>query len=179
MNFAEAFANELYNSKVKLIENKKVESRRVVQDTEEYLEPHYDSRASFYKKAKVVKKDNGDEELYSYGTHVGGVRDGKPYSKGKFSQTTSRHQREFFKQRDIDPKSVTIEEGKLEERAHDSKSLLNVIENNIIPELEYVSEFGDEAKLSQLATLCKNIKASLVEELNNAKSQLEEGCAKK
>ena len=86
------------------------ESEKVDEDTEEYLEPRYDTRNSFYKKAKVVTKDNGDEELYSYGTHVGGIRGGKPYSKGKFSQTTSRHQKEFFKQRGYDHKKVDIEE---------------------------------------------------------------------
>ena len=86
------------------------ESEKVDEDTEEYLEPRYNGRKSFYKKAKVVTKDNGDEELYSYGTHVGGVRSGKPYSKGKFSQTTSRHQKEFFKQRGYDHNKVDIEE---------------------------------------------------------------------
>ena len=86
------------------------ESEKVDEDTEEYLEPKYSGRQSFYKKAKVVTKDNGDEELYSYGTHVGGVRNGKPYSKGKFSQTTSRHQREYFTQRGYDHKKVDIEE---------------------------------------------------------------------
>lgn len=83
-----------------------------VEDTEYELAPKYDGRKSFYGKARVVRKDNGDEELHSYGTHVGGVRNGKPYSKGTFSQTTSRHQKEFFKQRGIDPKSVEVEESK-------------------------------------------------------------------
>ena len=86
---------------------------KVEEDTDVALEPRYDSRNSFYGKARVVTKDNGDEELYSYGTLVAGIKDGKPYSKGKFSQTTSRHQREFFKQRDIDPATVeVVEEGK-------------------------------------------------------------------
>lgn len=93
-----------------------LDESKKVEDSEEYLEPRYDSRASFYKKAKVVTKDNGDEELYSYGTHVGGVRGGKPYSKGRFSQTTSRHQKEFFKQRGVDPNKVDVEEGKQADR---------------------------------------------------------------
>lgn len=123
MDFKEAFARELENSKVKLIENKSVKKESIVtEDTEEYLEPRFDSRASFYKKARVVKKDNGDEELYSYGTHVGGVRNGKPYSKGKFSQTTSRHQKEYFTQKGFDSKDISIEEGKLIEAR-----------NNVIP----------------------------------------------
>lgn len=103
-------ASRYYEGNPDLEESKKVE------DTEEYLEPRYDTRNSFYKKAKVVTKDNGDEELYSYGTHVGGVRGGKPYSKGKFSQTTSRHQKEFFKQRGVDPNKVDVEEGKQADR---------------------------------------------------------------
>lgn len=86
---------------------------KVEEDTDVALEPRYDSRNSFYGKARVVTKDNGDEELYSYGTHVAGIKDGKPYTFGKFSQTTSRHQAEFFKQRNIDPKTVEkINEGK-------------------------------------------------------------------
>lgn len=86
---------------------------KVEEDTEYNLDARYDSRNSFYGKAKVVTKDNGDEELYSYGTLVAGIKDGKPYSLGKFSQTTSRHQREFFKQRNIDPATVeVVEEGK-------------------------------------------------------------------
>lgn len=103
-------ASKYYTGNPDLEESKKVE------DTEEYLEPRYDTRNSFYKKAKVVTKDNGDEELYSYGTHVGGVRAGKPYSKGRFSQTTSRHQKEFFKQRGVDPNKVDVEEGKQADR---------------------------------------------------------------
>lgn len=89
-----------------LNESKKVE------DTDYALEPRYASTKSFYGKARVRQKDNGDEELYSYGTHVGGMRNGKPYSKGKFSSTTSRHQAEYFKQKGVDPKKVDVEEGK-------------------------------------------------------------------
>lgn len=107
----EALSKEKFGNRQKFVENKEVKK----EDTEEFLEPRYDSRASFYKKAKVVTKDNGDEELYSYGTHVGGVRGGKPYSKGKFSQTTSRHQKDYFQQRGFDPKKVDVEESKIVE----------------------------------------------------------------
>lgn len=110
MDFREALVNEL--SKRKLVESR----NRKTEDTEEFLEPRFDSRASFYKKAKVVKRDNGDEELYSYDTHVGGVKDGKPYSKGKWSQTTTRHQKEYFQQKGYDPKDVEVVESKKVER---------------------------------------------------------------
>lgn len=106
MDFREALVNEL--SKRKLVESR----NRKTEDTEEFLEPRFDSRASFYKKAKVVKRDNGDEELYSYDTHVGGVKDGKPYSKGKWSQTTTRHQKEYFQQKGYNPKDVEVVENK-------------------------------------------------------------------
>lgn len=88
------------------------EESKKVEDTEAELSPKYAGVKSFYGKAKVVTKDNGDEELYSYGTHVGGMRGGKPYSKGRFSQTTSRHQKEYFRQKGVDDKDISIEEGK-------------------------------------------------------------------
>lgn len=103
-------ASRYYTGNPDLEESKKVE------DTEYDLSAKGSGRKSFYGKAKVVRKDNGDEELYSYGTHVGGMRGGKPYSKGKFSTTTSSHQNAFFKQRDVDPKKVDVEEGKQADR---------------------------------------------------------------
>lgn len=133
------------------------ESEKVDEDTEEYLEPRYNGRKSFYKKAKVVTKDNGDEELYSYGTHVGGVRGGKPYSKGKFSQTTSRHQKEYFAQRGYDHNKVDIEESEKQtlnetdatpEFLEDLKNLINnhmrvdKIESITIETKEYGDEFA-------------------------------------
>ena len=61
----------------------------------------YDARQSFYGKAQVKIIENG-VELYSYGTLVASIV--KEPNKityenfGKFSQTTTRHQKEFFKQ---------------------------------------------------------------------------------
>lgn len=156
MDFREALLAEMQKSKTKLTENKKVQEAKVEEDTEEYLEPRFDSRASFYKKAKVVKKDNGDEELYSYETHVGGTRNGKPYSKGKWSQTTSRHQAEYFRQKGYDPKEVEVEEGKkLQERDTSKEAILDSVNNKIVPELEWVAEFGKDAGLYGLAELCE------------------------
>lgn len=59
----------------------------------------YDSRKSFYGKAKVLILDNGTIQLQSYDTIVGEIRDGKYYQlwDGK-SQTTTRHIKEFKKQ---------------------------------------------------------------------------------
>ena len=62
----------------------------------------YDSRQSFYGKAKVIVLDDGTIQLQSYNTIVGEIRDGK-YRQlwdGK-SQTTTSHIKEFKKQFNI------------------------------------------------------------------------------
>lgn len=65
------------------------------------LECRYDTRKSFYGKAQVKLFKSG-LELYSYNTLVARIT--KETTKttyenfGKFSQTTTRHQKEFFKQ---------------------------------------------------------------------------------
>lgn len=64
-----------------------------------FMEPEYDSRASFYKKAKVDTGDSGKEnKLYSYDTLVAEMKDGKPVVYGTYSQTTLRHIKEWLKQ---------------------------------------------------------------------------------
>ena len=89
---------------------------------EYFLECRYDSRASFYKKAKVVEKHKM-KELYSYGTLVAFISDrviGKTIYKylGKYSQTTTRHQKEFFRQNGLDDKQIKelFDKGVLEVR---------------------------------------------------------------
>lgn len=61
------------------------------------LSPRYDSRASFYNKAKVDTGDNGDKnKLYSYNTLVAEIKDGKPVVYGTYSATTLRHIKEWL-----------------------------------------------------------------------------------
>jgi hypothetical protein len=62
------------------------------------LVPRFDSRKSFYGKAHVIDHENGLLELQSYNTIVSRCNNGKVEHLGKWSQTTSRHQREFEKQ---------------------------------------------------------------------------------
>lgn len=64
------------------------------------LECRYDGRKSFYGKAKVDEPESGVLKLYSYGTHVATIRDGKPVKEDEYwaSMTTNRHIREFYKQ---------------------------------------------------------------------------------
>lgn len=69
-----------------------------------YLDCRYDTRKSFYGKAKVedIYNDGSVLDLYSYGTLVGQITKNKDKTiyryMGKYSQTTTRHQKEFFKQ---------------------------------------------------------------------------------
>lgn len=79
------------------------------------LNCRFDSRKSFYGKAKVEIIEDDicyNELLYSYGTLVA------IYSKdrikgiiqytycGKYSQTTTRHQKEFFRQKGLTEKEI-------------------------------------------------------------------------
>ena len=80
-----------------------------------YLETEYDTRKSFYKKAKVeIIEDNicYNELLYSYGTLVAiyskdKIKDIIQYTYcGKYSQTNTRHQKEFFRQKGLTEKEI-------------------------------------------------------------------------
>lgn len=63
------------------------------------LHPQFDSRKSFYSKAKVDTGYKGDKnKLYSYGTLVAELKDGKPVVYGTFSSTTLRHIKDWLKQ---------------------------------------------------------------------------------
>ena len=61
------------------------------------LSTRYDSRKSFYGKARV-DIFNGKQILYSYGTKVAEIDNGKPKVYGTYSITTSRHIKEFLLQ---------------------------------------------------------------------------------
>jgi len=61
------------------------------------LTPKYDSRASFYGKAKVIVT-NGSLALFSYDTKVCTIESGKVKVYGEYSQTTMRHIKEFLLQ---------------------------------------------------------------------------------
>ena len=79
------------------------------------LLPRYDSRKSFYGKARTESQTTDYEQtidLYSYGTLVASVNYNFKESKktfyyyGKFSQTTTRHQKEFFKQNGLNDNEI-------------------------------------------------------------------------
>ena len=62
------------------------------------LEARFDARKSFYGKAHVIDHENGTIELLSYNTIVSRCVNGKVEDLGKWSNTTTRHQKEFRKQ---------------------------------------------------------------------------------
>lgn len=62
-----------------------------------YLDARYDSRASFYKKAEVLKYNNA-LYLKSYSTIVAKIDNGEVIVNGWYSQTTARHINEFLQQ---------------------------------------------------------------------------------
>lgn len=63
------------------------------------LTPRYDSRASFYGKARVEIREDGTKMLWSYNTHVASIKpDTKPMVFDLYSATTTRHIKEFLKQ---------------------------------------------------------------------------------
>lgn len=62
------------------------------------LTARFDARKSFYGKAHVIDHENGVVELQSYNTIVSRCVNGVVEHLGRWSQTTSRHQREFEKQ---------------------------------------------------------------------------------
>jgi hypothetical protein len=77
---------------------KKGYAERYTEKYGEYeLKPVYDSRKSFYGKAKV-RKENGRLILTSYNTDVAELENGKAYVYGTYSPTTLRHIKEFLKQ---------------------------------------------------------------------------------
>jgi len=77
------------------------------------LQPQYDRRKSFYKKANVYRDDKGHILLMSYSTIVAEItdgiatEDGKPTVKvnGWYSNTTARHINDFLYQHGFDTMS--------------------------------------------------------------------------
>lgn len=65
------------------------------------LKPEHDKAASFYGKAQV-RDNKGDLELISYDTRVVILyADGHARVHGMYSQTTTRHIKEFLKQNGV------------------------------------------------------------------------------
>lgn len=87
------------------------------------LKSEYDSAKSFGGKAKIIEFKNRnltDLQLYSYNTFVArittiyGIK--TYYYFGKYSSTTTRHQKEFFRQNGLSEAQISelFKNGKLE-----------------------------------------------------------------
>lgn len=76
-------------------------------EEQEELQARFDSRASFYKKAIIIKYNN-ILYLKSYNTIVAKIENGKAVVNGWYSQTTARHINEFLKQNGL--KAMTKKE---------------------------------------------------------------------
>jgi hypothetical protein len=79
------------------------------------LDCRYDARNSFYGKARVEEYEDENARtlhLLSYGTFVANIVYYKKKNKkvyeyfGRYSQTTTRHQKEFFKQNGLSDKEI-------------------------------------------------------------------------
>lgn len=83
------------------------------------LDCRYDSRKSFYGKARIIESEEIQDnivyevlELYSYDTLVARITRNKETCLstceylGKYSQTTTRHQKEFFRQYRLSEKQI-------------------------------------------------------------------------
>ena len=62
-----------------------------------FLEPKFDSRGSFHKKAKIREEGNR-KILTSYSTDVAYIEGKKAVVLGQWGVTTTRHIKEFLKQ---------------------------------------------------------------------------------
>lgn len=92
------------------------------------LKSEYDSAKSFGGKAKVLETNNknvNDLQLFSYNTLVARITriGGKMVCHyfGKYSQTTTRHQKEFFRQNGLSEVEIAelFKNGKLEVKESD------------------------------------------------------------
>lgn len=78
-------------------------SKREIVRTEE-LEPRFDRRKSFYKKAYIIYLHDDTILLQSYDTIIGVLQPNGDFEFSKYSYTSNRHLYEFMRQFDIDLK---------------------------------------------------------------------------
>lgn len=61
------------------------------------LKPIYANVKSFYGKARIIR-ENGVIKLLSYNTVIAEIKDNKVHINGFYSQTSTRHLKEFLQQ---------------------------------------------------------------------------------
>lgn len=159
LHYVNGDAKKVWSTK----EGKIEESCSVEEDTKRDLHPRFDSRQSFYGKARVVTRDDGSEILYSYGYPVCQIKDGKPYllyhvdsyASYNSSQTTLRHVKEFLKQHGFKADSLKqiekdyeIQKGSLKEDYNDLNDSWDSICGDIITKVKEV--LGKDIKDSDI-----------------------------
>ena len=70
----------------------------------EELEPQFDKRKSFYKKAYIIYMKDDTILLQSYDTIIAVLQPNGDFDFNKYSYTSNRHLYEFMRQFDIDLK---------------------------------------------------------------------------
>ena len=153
------------------------------------LSPDYDSRQSFYGKAKVDVRPDGTQVLYSYGTPVCMIKDGKAtllkrgYLGWASSQTTLRHVKEFLKQNGFEANSINDLRTKYEVKQFDESLGESCSDKELVDKLvafgscenedearERVSKMSQEDKISMCKSLDHQAKDHLLNDsLNESK----------
>ena len=149
LHYVNGQAKKLWDTK----NGRVTESCDVKEDTRVDLHPRFDSRQSFYGKARVVTRDDGSKILYSYGYPVCQIKDGKAYllvhvdsyASYNSSQTTLRHVKEFLKQNGFKADSLKqiekdyeIQRGSLKEDYNDLDVSWNEITSDLINKVKEV-----------------------------------------
>lgn len=135
------------------------------------LQTQFDSRKSFYGKAVVDSKEDGSKVLYSYGTPVCRIEDGKAtllrkgYRGWSSSQTTLRHVKEFLKQNGFEVGSYK-ELAKMYpiEQARVNEALVNLSDAE---QVEKAKELLDKEKTSEEEVIV-DVDADTVDKLKDS-----------
>ena len=142
------------------------------------MKPEFDSRKSFYGKAEVDERPDGTKILYSYGTPVCRIKDGKVtllrkgYLGWASSQTTLRHVKEFLKQNGFKAGSVhelskmyPIEQAGYNEELHEAMKV-NILDSD---EVEEGKEFlKNNEKSEEAVEKIVDVDANTIEELKDS-----------
>ena len=185
--------NRVYNSKIERDDDKIYFDKKLAQPfidkalSEECnlkeeptygLEPEYDSRKSFYGKAKVEERPDGTKILYSYGTPVCKIKGDKAtllrkgYLGWASSQTTLRHVKEFLKQHGFEAGSINdlrnkypVEQATYNEALTLTEGILvDILDKEEVEEGKKFIEEDDDEHIEQVV----DVDANTVEELKDS-----------
>ena len=135
------------------------------------LRPKYDSSKSFYGKAWVDIKPDGTQILYSYGTPVCRIENGKAtllhkgYLGWSSSATTLRHVKEFLRQNNLEVGSVReLANMYGEEPATVNEALINLGDKEEVAKAKEVMESSEKEKEEVIV----DVDAETIDELKDS-----------